>query len=197
MSKYSYRETFRLALAVLALSLAHSGSLLAQERSTGTVPRESDQLAQAQPVEIAAAAELPSAPSALIGTEAGASGAALITPAPAPFVSQTQPVGRPETHAFWDRENRLLFVGVGAAATADFFTTRANLAHGGKELNPVARLLSGSTPGLATNFALETGGIMAVSYLFHKTGHHTLERLTSVVNIGASGYAVAYGQTHR
>jgi hypothetical protein len=38
---------------------------------------------------------------------------------------------------------------------------------------------------------------MGVSYLFHKTGHHTLERLTSIVNIGESAGAVAYGQSHR
>jgi hypothetical protein len=196
MSKYSFRETFWLALAVLALTLAQSGSLLAQEHSTGPLPREASPVVQAQPVEMASVADLPSAPSTVVGTEPAAA-AMTPSPAPMPFVTATQPVKRPEAHAFWDRENRLLFIGVGASATADFFTTRANLAHGGKELNPVTRILSGSTPGLAANFALETSGVMAVSYLFHKTGHHTLERLTSVVNIGASGYAVAYGQTHR
>jgi len=204
MSKYSYRETFWLALAVLALSLAQSGSLSAQEHATGSLPREASRQAQSEPVELASAAELPTAPSAVsgttpAGTETVSSGAMAMTPTPAPmpFVAAAQPTKRPEAHAFWDRENKFLFLAVGASATADFFTTRANLANGGRELNPVAHILSGSTPGLATNFALETSGVMAISYLFHKTGHHTLERLTSVVNIGASGYAVAYGQTHR
>ena len=180
----------------MALSLA-SASLLAQEGATG--PREASPLAQAQPVEMASVADLPSAPSSVMGTEEGASSAAVVamTPAPTPLVSTTQPGKRPEAHAFWDRENSILFAAVGASATADFFTTRANLASGGKELNPITRIMSGSTAGLAANFALETSGVMAISYLFHKTGHHTLERLTSVVNIGASGYAVAYGQTHR
>jgi hypothetical protein len=100
-------------------------------------------------------------------------------------------------HRFWDRENRALFAAVGALAAADFCTTRANLASGGRELNPVTRVFSGSTPGLATNFALETASTIGISYIFHKTGHHKLERMTSFVNIGTSAGAVAYGLTHR
>jgi hypothetical protein len=192
MYKYSFRETLRFALAGSALTLALSGSLLGQEKS----PAFTRQPVQAQPVEVASAAALPSAPSKVFFDAVPAA-----TPAtpltPTPFVAVTEPVKHSEKHAFWDRENSLLFVGVGAAATADFFTTRANLASGGKELNPVTRILSGTTPGLATNFALEAGGVMAVSYLFHKTGHHSLERMTSVVNISASVGAVAYGQMHR
>ena len=53
--------------------------------------------------------------------------------------------------SFWDRENRALFTAVGALAAADFCATRANLTSGGRELNPVTRVFSGSTPGLATN----------------------------------------------
>jgi hypothetical protein len=109
----------------------------------------------------------------------------------------TVPKEAPRTHRFWDNENRLLFASVAAMGAADFCVTRANLASGGRELNPVTRVLSGSTAGLAANFTLETGGVIGVSYLFHKTGHHRLERLTSVVNVGASGFAVEYGLTHR
>jgi hypothetical protein len=146
---------------------------------------------QTQPVEIAA---LPSAPSTIaFGGEPVGTAAV----APAPFVAVSQPTKRPEAHVFFDRQNKVLFAAVAAAATADFFTTRANLANGGVEMNPVARLFSGSTAGLATNFALETCGSIGISYLFHKTGHHTLERMTSYVNISASLGAVAYGQTHR
>lgn len=75
--------------------------------------------------------------------------------------------------------------------------TRSNLNSGGKELNPVTRIMCGSTPALAANFALETTGVIALSYLFHKTGHHTLEHMTSFVNISASAGAVAYSATHR
>ena len=100
-------------------------------------------------------------------------------------------------HHFWDRDNTILFTAVGASATADFFVTRANLASGGRELNPVTRVFSGSTPGLAVNFVGETVGTIGISYFFHKTGHHKLERLTSLVDIGASAGAVGFGLTHR
>jgi len=106
----------------------------------------------------------------------------------------SKPVGE---HRFWDRENRILFSVAGGLAVADFCVTRANLANGGKELNPVTRVFSGSTPGLAGNFALETGGLISVNYLLHKTGHHKLERITSYVNIGSSAGAVAWSLSHR
>ena len=102
-----------------------------------------------------------------------------------------------EEHRFWDNENKVLFASVAALGAADFFVTRANLVSGGRELNPVAGMFTGSTPGLAANFALETGGVMGVSYFFHKTGHHKLERLTSIVNIGASAGAVGFDLAHR
>ena len=106
----------------------------------------------------------------------------------------SKPVGQ---HRFWDRENRILFTVAGGLAVADFCVTRANLANGGMELNPVTRVFSGSTPGLAANFAVETGGLISVNYLLHKTGHHKLERITSYVNIGSSAGAVAWSLSHR
>lgn len=120
-----------------------------------------------------------------------------VQPAPAvqPLVATTLPEA--PTHKFWDRENQFLFAGVAAGAAADFAVTRANLQSGGKELNPVAGLFAGSTAGLAVNFAGETAGVIGLSYLFHKTGHHKLERVVSFANIGASSGAVAYGLTHR
>lgn len=101
------------------------------------------------------------------------------------------------THPFLDRENKLLFTAAGGWATADFFVTRANLASGGRELNPVAGMFTRSTPALAANFALETGGTIAIAYMFHRTGHHKLERWTSVAEIGGSAGAVAFGLIHR
>jgi len=125
----------------------------------------------------------------------------LIQPAaPSPFVqpSYVQPTKLGEReHRFWDRDNTILFAAVGASAAADFCVTRSNLAHGGRELNPVTRVFAGSTAGLAFNFVGETAGSIGVSYLFHKTGHHKLERVTSFVNIGVSAGAVGFGLTHR
>ena len=119
---------------------------------------------------------------------------AAVAPALVPVIAQ--PIA-PASHRFWDRENRTLFLAAGALAAADFCSTRANLASGGKELNPVTRVFAGSTPALAANFALETGGVVALSYLFHKTGHHRLERMTSFVNVSSSAGAVAYSLSHR
>jgi hypothetical protein len=122
------------------------------------------------------------------------------TPTPAP-VAKTLPSNpvrlSPEEHKFWDKENTALFATVAAFSAADFAVTRDNLSHGGRELNPLTRPFAGSTAGLAANFAGETAGVMGVSYLFHKTGHHKLERLTPLLNVGASAFAVTYGLTHR
>jgi len=114
--------------------------------------------------------------------------------------SSSVSAGLPETpasHKFWDKENTALFAAVAAFSTADFVVTRDNLSHGGRELNPLTRPFSGSTAGLAANFAGETAGVVGVSYFFHKTGHHKLERLTPLLNFGASAFAVGYGLAHR
>lgn len=100
-------------------------------------------------------------------------------------------------HHFWDAQNIALFAAVAASSGADFAVTRSNLQSGGKELNPVVRLFGRSTPGLAVNFCGETIGVIGVSYFFHKTGHHKLERIASTVNIGISVGALGYGMTHR
>ena len=103
----------------------------------------------------------------------------------------------PAPHRFLDTRNRALFATVAGFCAADFAVTRANLNSGGVELNPVTRVLSGSTAGLALNFVGETAGVIGLSYLFHRTEHHKLERITPLVNIGGSAFAVAYGLAHR
>jgi len=115
---------------------------------------------------------------------------------PAPPVRFT-PQSEIREHKFWDGENWALFAASAALSGADFAVTRANLQSGGQELNPVVRVFGRSTPGLAVNFAGETAGVIGLSYFFHKTGHHRLERVVSIVNIGASAGAVSYGLAHR
>jgi len=109
---------------------------------------------------------------------------------------QPQTLPPAPSHRFWDRENRILFASVAASSTADFAVTYSNLQDGGRELNPITRLFTGSTATLALNFVGETVGVMGVSYMFHRTGHHRLERLTPIINTCASGAAVTYGLTH-
>ena len=129
-----------------------------------------------------------------------AQGPALEAPMPAaepvtPLVA-TSPSAMPE-HKFWDTENRALFLTAAALNGADFAVTRANLQSGGQELNPIVRMFGHSTAGLALNFIGETAGVVSLNYLFHKTGHHRMERAVSAVNISASVGAVTFGLTHR
>lgn len=118
---------------------------------------------------------------------------------PAAFVKSAAPVTLPEapSHRFWDRENSVLFATNAAFCTADFVVTRNNLRNGGQELNPFTRVFAGSTAGLAVNFAGEAVGVVGVSYLLHKTGHHKLERAVSLLNIGSSAAAVTFDVVHR
>ena len=112
----------------------------------------------------------------------------------------TPTIARPgygDQHKFWDTKNRVLFGTVAAFSAADFAVTRANLQSGGQELNPMVRVFGRSTAGLAVNFAGQTAGVVGMSYLFHKTGHHKMERMVSLVNIGGSAGAVGYGLAHR
>jgi hypothetical protein len=103
----------------------------------------------------------------------------------------------PSQHRFLDGKNRFLFSTVAMFSGADFAVTHMNLANGGRELNPMVRPFTGSTGALAVNFAGQTAGVVAVSYLLHKSGHHRLERMVPVANIASSAFAVAYGLSHR
>jgi hypothetical protein len=127
---------------------------------------------------------------------------ATVPEAPAPAIEPMSPVviTRPAVsaeHKFWDKQNRVLFIAAAVSNGADFAVTRANLQSGGQELNPVVRMFGRSTPSLAMNFIGETAGVMSLSYFFHKTGHHKLERVVSMVNIGSSAGAVGFGLAHR
>ncbi len=134
---------------------------------------------------LVAEARLPDAPSAA---------AAPMSAAPVIIVQSPRTEIR---HNFLDKQNALLFAAVAGLNAADFAVTRANLRSGGQEMNPIVRLFGRSTAGLAVNFVGETVGTVGMSYLFHKTGHHKLERIVSYVNIGGSAGAVSYGLTHR
>jgi hypothetical protein len=102
-----------------------------------------------------------------------------------------------ENHRFWDRENSCLFAASVAFSAADFVVTRDNLRTGGQELNPVVNLFGHSSAGLAMNFAGENVGMVGLTYFFHKTGHHKMERAVSMLNIGGSATAVGFGLAHR
>jgi hypothetical protein len=123
--------------------------------------------------------------------------AAALEPVTAVRVPQYTTLPEASSHRFWDRENSILFATSAAFSAADFVVTKDNLHNGGQELNPVTRIFTGSTTALAMNFAGETAGVVGLSYFFHKTGHHKLERAVSLLNIGASGAAVTFDLAHR
>jgi hypothetical protein len=206
MPKYTPRACVGIRIRTLMLSLTlamQSASLFAQQNAAAV----STLAGSAKPAGLAefistSLDPLPPAP----GYEMLVPRSSIFPATAAPAVTLAAvPVNMPsnmkskveESHRFWDRENNLLFAAVGAAATADFFTTHSNLSGGGRELNPITRLFAGNTASLATNFGLETAGVIGLSYFFHKTGHHKLERITSFVNIGNSAGAVTYNLTHR
>jgi len=192
MSRF-LRSTLNPSYAVVLIVLAHPGSLLGQQLALRTSPElfaASSDMVSMQPFSAPAVGGRTVPGSSAIASSAGAI-------APVVLVAIPDTPAEPVAHHFWDRQNRTLFAVNAALAGADFFTTRRNLDHNGTELNPVTRVFSGSTPGLAANFVMEAGGVIGVSYLFHKTGHHKLERMTSYVNLGASAFAVSYGLAHR
>ena len=191
MFKFPYK-TLAITLLLTSAALVVSGGLAAQETIRHSEPQATQPTAT-DPIEIATA--FPAAPNPP-APNTGSARSEAIGFAPAPIVGVSVASPEPVEHRFWDRENRILFAVAGGFAAADFCVTRRNLDSGGRELNPVTRILSGSTPGLAANFALETSGVIAVGYLFHKTGHHKLERMTSFLNISGSAGAVAFGLSH-
>jgi hypothetical protein len=101
-------------------------------------------------------------------------------------------------HRFWDRKNKALFLIHAGVETTDFAITHHNLANGGRETNPLGKSLCESgTAGQAAFFGMRTAGALGISYLFHRTNHHRLERATTMFMISDSAYGVAYSFAHR
>lgn len=89
----------------------------------------------------------------------------------------------PEIHRFWDRENDWLFAGVGASRTLDYFST-LNFRRRGRQEILLTNDLVDNHAAFAAVEAGATGLSIGVSYIFHRYGHHKLERWTSFVHIG-------------
>jgi hypothetical protein len=89
----------------------------------------------------------------------------------------------PVEHRFWDKENDLLFAGVAAARTLDYFST-LNMRRRGRQEIFLTNDAVDNHAGFAFIEAGATGVSIGASYLFHRYGHHKLERWTSIVHIG-------------
>lgn len=119
------------------------------------------------------------------------------TPAPAgqttagAGMAQAPAVSRPRfEHHFWDRKNDWLFAAVGAGRAFDYASTM-NIRRRGINEVFLTNAIVDNHPLFAGIEAAATGASIGVSYLFHRTGHHSLERWTSVVHFGvATGGAI-------
>src|SRR6476660_3225102 len=89
---------------------------------------------------------------------------------------------QPDEHRFWDKTNDWLFTGVAASRTLDYFSTLNMRSRGRQEI-----LLSNDAVDNHAAFAVieaaGTGASIGASYLFHRYGHHKLERWVSIVHI--------------
>jgi hypothetical protein len=86
-------------------------------------------------------------------------------------------------HRFWDKENDWLFVGVGASRTLDYFST-LNMRRRGRQEIFLTNDAVDNHAAFAAIEASATGVSIGAAYLFHRCGHHKLERWTSIVHIG-------------
>ena len=92
----------------------------------------------------------------------------------------------PQTiHRFWDRTNDLWFVGVGAGRALDYAST-LNLRRRGIDEIFLTNSIVDNHPLFGGIEAAATAASIGVSYVFHRTGHHRLERWTSIVHFGVA-----------
>jgi len=90
-------------------------------------------------------------------------------------------------HAFWDRENLWLFSGIAVTRGMDYASTRNMQARGRKEILLAPEVVNNS----AAFASLEAAGTMTsigISYIFHRTGHHKLERWMSIGHISVTAF---------
>jgi hypothetical protein len=86
-------------------------------------------------------------------------------------------------HRFWDKTNDWLFAGVTASRTLDYFST-LNMRRRGRQEILLTNDAVDNHAAFATIEAAATGASIGASYLFHRYGHHKLERWVSIVHIG-------------
>jgi hypothetical protein len=102
------------------------------------------------------------------------------TTIPAAPQPKPQATGRQE-HRFWDKTNDWLFAGVGASRTLDYFST-LNLRRRGRQEILITNDAVDNHAAFAVIEAAGTGVSIGAAYLFHRYGHHKLERWTSIVH---------------
>jgi hypothetical protein len=98
-------------------------------------------------------------------------------------VPQASPPQSP--HRFWDRTNDLWFAGVGAGRALDY-TSTMNLRRRGVNEILLTNSVVDNHPLFGGIEAAAAAASIGASYLFHRTGHHRLERWTSIIHFSAA-----------
>jgi hypothetical protein len=109
----------------------------------------------------------------------GATPSATLAEAPRPKARRADS----DEHRFWDKTNDWLFAGVGASRTLDYFST-LNMRRRGRQEILLTDDVVDNHAAFAVIEAAGTGASIGAAYLFHRYGHHKLERWTSMVHIG-------------
>jgi hypothetical protein len=104
-----------------------------------------------------------------------------------PLAAGIQAAPAAPVHAFWDRENRWLFAGVAFTRGMDYASTRNMQARGRKEILLAPEVVNNSA-AFASLEAVGTLTSVGISYVFHRTGHHKLERWMSIGHIGVTSF---------
>ena len=102
----------------------------------------------------------------------------------------TMPQPTPQ-HRFWDRTNILLFSGVAVFRGLDYASTRNFQARGRGEVLIPDDVVNNSA-GFAGLEAAGSATSVGISYIFHRTGHHKMERWISITHISITGFGVAW-----
>lgn len=179
----------RLPVIVLLLTLAGGATAVrAQEEQRLMLGAEAVELPLARPsaealVLLRAAEELtplPEKPRAVAQSAPPSQQKSDASPAP-----DTKPADG--AHRFWDRRNLWLFAGVAAMRALDYHST-GNMRRRGREEILLSNEVVDNKPVFATIQVAATATSVGLSYLFHRTNHHRLERWVSYLHISVAGF---------
>jgi hypothetical protein len=176
-------QPIRIALAIASVLLC-SGLTRAQDANVSWL-LHAQQASTRRVLDLSAARiDLTQSPSS---SQTPSAGDASTHTAPAPTLAPKSATSRADfgsdEHRFWDLTNDLLFAGVGASRTLDYFST-LNMRHRGRDEIFLNNDTVDNHAAFAVIEAAGTGASIGVSYIFHHYGHHRLERATSIVHIG-------------
>lgn len=173
---------FRIALAIAAV-LVCGGLTRAQDANSSWLLR-SPQISAQRNLDLSATqSDFTHARSQTASQAPHSTDSASAVARPAPALAPKPATTRGEEHRFWDTTNDLLFAGLGAARTLDYFST-LNMRHRGRQEILLTNDVVDNHAAFAAIEAAGTGASIGVSYLFHHYGHHKLERATSIIHIG-------------